>query len=169
MRWPVVVAVGRGRLMWVGRGRGGRPTRPNSVFPPFARSNRVEALESKRFTLWSAPSMSRHHRFSAPLPPARCRIGKRETNRIYFRCVRYGRTGTGPTTSAGTSSTSLPHTSLRDHRDAADFLVHLRQTSPEWLRHQRKGKDILLAILRSRKRPLSQELRSLADFMDLAG
>ncbi|MCK9895328.1 helix-turn-helix domain-containing protein [Frankia sp. AgB32] len=59
------------------------------------------------------------------------------------------------------------HAALRDHRDAADVLVHLRQNSPEWLRHQRKGKDVLSAILRSRKRPLSQELRSLVDFMEL--
>ncbi|MEX5707380.1 helix-turn-helix transcriptional regulator [Parafrankia sp. FMc6] len=60
------------------------------------------------------------------------------------------------------------HTDLRDYKDATDVLVHLRKDVPEWLRHQRKGKDILLTLLRSRKRSLSQELRSLADFLDVS-
>lgn len=60
------------------------------------------------------------------------------------------------------------HTDLRDYKDATDVLVHLRKNSPEWLRHQRKGKDILLTLLRSRKRSLSQELRNLADFLDVS-
>ncbi|KPM54857.1 transcriptional regulator [Frankia sp. R43] len=60
------------------------------------------------------------------------------------------------------------HTDLRDYRDATDVLVQLRKNSPEWLRHQRKAKDILLILLRSRKRSLSQELRDLADFLDVA-
>ncbi len=60
------------------------------------------------------------------------------------------------------------HTTLRDYRDATDILVHLRKNSPEWLRHQRKAKDVLLTILQSRKRSLGQELRSLADFLDIS-
>jgi hypothetical protein len=61
------------------------------------------------------------------------------------------------------------HTDLRDFKDATDILVGLRKNSPEWLQHQRKGKDILRKILKSRKRTLTHELRKLADFFDIAG
>lgn len=60
------------------------------------------------------------------------------------------------------------HTTLRDYRYATDILAHLRKNSPEWLRHQRKAKDVLLTILQSRKRSLGQELRGLADFLDIS-
>ncbi|WP_232292050.1 hypothetical protein [Frankia sp. QA3] len=60
------------------------------------------------------------------------------------------------------------HTTLRDYHDATSILVHLRKNSPEWLRPQRKAKDVLLTIVQSRKRSLGQELRGLADFLDIS-
>ncbi|OAA25201.1 putative transcriptional regulator [Frankia sp. EI5c] len=60
------------------------------------------------------------------------------------------------------------HTVLRDYKDATDVLVHLRKNAPEWLRHQRKGKDVLITLLHSRKRSLNEELRGLADFLDVS-
>ena len=60
------------------------------------------------------------------------------------------------------------HSAVGDYSDATGVLAHLRKNSPEWLRHQRKGRDILASILHRRRRPLNHELRDLAAFMDIS-
>ncbi|MGH8909811.1 MAG: helix-turn-helix domain-containing protein [Egibacteraceae bacterium] len=59
------------------------------------------------------------------------------------------------------------HAELGDYTDALDILTRLRATCPQWLRHQRMGRDITRMTLVSRKRTLTEQMRELADFYDI--
>jgi tetratricopeptide (TPR) repeat protein len=59
------------------------------------------------------------------------------------------------------------HAELGDYTDALDILTRLQKTCPQWLRHQRMGRDIVGMILSSRKRTLTEQMRELADFYDI--
>ena len=59
------------------------------------------------------------------------------------------------------------HAELADYTDALVILADLRSRAPQWLRHQRMGREVTRKILSSRTRALSAEMRALADFYDL--
>lgn len=59
------------------------------------------------------------------------------------------------------------HTELGGYTDALDILTRLRATCPQWLRHQRMGRDLTGMILSSRKRTLTEQMRELANFYDI--
>jgi hypothetical protein len=59
------------------------------------------------------------------------------------------------------------HAELADYNDALRILVGLRTQAPQWLRHQRMGREIARKIFHSRTRALPAEMRALADFYDL--
>ncbi len=56
---------------------------------------------------------------------------------------------------------------LRQRQEALAVLLELRSVAPNWLRHQRSAKSITSSLLRSAKRTIPQELRDLADFLDI--
>jgi tetratricopeptide (TPR) repeat protein len=59
------------------------------------------------------------------------------------------------------------HAELTNYTDALRILVGLRTQAPQWLRHQRMGREIARKIFHSRSRALPAEMRTLADFYDL--
>jgi len=61
------------------------------------------------------------------------------------------------------------HAGLGQHSDAIDVLAGLRATAPAWLRHQRMGRDVTRAVLASRSRSLTAQMRALADFYHVDG
>ncbi|MCF2525701.1 helix-turn-helix domain-containing protein [Yinghuangia soli] len=58
---------------------------------------------------------------------------------------------------------------LGRHQESMDELTYLRARSPEWLRHQNLGKDVLSGLLHKRKRTLTAEIRSMAVFLEITG
>jgi hypothetical protein len=61
------------------------------------------------------------------------------------------------------------HVALGQHTDAIDLLAALRASAPAWLRHQRMGRDVTRAVLASRSRRLTADMRVLADFYHIDG
>ncbi|MFI2188069.1 helix-turn-helix domain-containing protein [Streptomyces sioyaensis] len=61
------------------------------------------------------------------------------------------------------------HVLLGSHQDAMDELSQLRRSSGEWLTHQPMARYVMANILKTRKRTLTQEMRSMAAHLDLAG
>ena len=57
------------------------------------------------------------------------------------------------------------HTEQRDYTPAAEILLGIKHTAPEWLRYQRYARDITATLVTRRKRGLSPELVELADFL----
>ncbi|MEU8785249.1 helix-turn-helix transcriptional regulator [Streptomyces sp. NPDC048637] len=64
---------------------------------------------------------------------------------------------------------SRAHTLLRSHQDAMDELVNLRETADVWLTHQPLARRVMTDILKTRKRKLTAEIRSMAAHLGIAG
>lgn len=56
-----------------------------------------------------------------------------------------------------------------DPAEAAGIMTQLRVEHPEWLRYQQYGRDIVRKILALQPRTLTEDQRSLADFMNVEG
>ena len=56
----------------------------------------------------------------------------------------------------------------RDRQEATAVLLELRAVALNWLRHQRYAKSITGRLLRATPRAVSQELRDLADFLQIS-
>ncbi|MFI9391726.1 helix-turn-helix domain-containing protein [Streptomyces bauhiniae] len=54
------------------------------------------------------------------------------------------------------------HVLLGSHQDAMDELVNLRQTGGVWLTHQPMARRVMSDVLKTRKRTLTKEMRSMA-------
>ncbi|MCY0933592.1 helix-turn-helix domain-containing protein [Streptomyces sp. H34-S4] len=61
------------------------------------------------------------------------------------------------------------HAKLGSHQDAMDELCAIKETSPEWLRHQSMARYIMTDVLENRKRTLTQEMRDMASHLDITG
>ncbi|MFB6556294.1 helix-turn-helix domain-containing protein [Streptomyces sp. NPDC056405] len=61
------------------------------------------------------------------------------------------------------------HVLLGSHQDAMDELVNLRETADVWLTHQPMARRVMGDILKTRKRTLTEEMRSMAAHLGLAG
>lgn len=61
------------------------------------------------------------------------------------------------------------HVVLGSHQDAMDELLQLRHTSGEWLTHQPMARRVMGDILRTRKRTLTEDMRSMAAHLGIAG
>ncbi|MFD4553265.1 helix-turn-helix domain-containing protein [Streptomyces sp. NPDC058469] len=61
------------------------------------------------------------------------------------------------------------HVLLGSHQDAMDELVHLRDAADVWLTHQPMARRVMTDILSTRKRTLTEEMRSMAEFLGVAG
>lgn len=57
------------------------------------------------------------------------------------------------------------HTAQRDYIEAVDVLRGIQRNAPEWLRHQNYARDIMARLLHSRVRPVTDDMRELADFL----
>jgi transcriptional regulator with XRE-family HTH domain len=58
---------------------------------------------------------------------------------------------------------------LGSHQDAMDELVHLRDTADVWLTHQPMARRVMGSILKTRKRTLTEDMRSMAAHLGIAG
>ena len=56
----------------------------------------------------------------------------------------------------------------RNRQEATAVLLELRAAAPNWLRHQRYAKSITGRLLRATPRAVRQELRDLADFLQIS-
>ncbi|MFD3834785.1 helix-turn-helix domain-containing protein [Streptomyces sp. NPDC058642] len=61
------------------------------------------------------------------------------------------------------------HVVLGSHQDAMDELMRLRQTSGEWLTHQPMARRVMGDLLKTRKRTLTGDMRSMAAHLGIAG
>ncbi|MGW1052494.1 helix-turn-helix domain-containing protein [Streptomyces sp. NPDC001118] len=61
------------------------------------------------------------------------------------------------------------HVLLGSHQDAMDELVNLRETADVWLTHQPMARRVMGDILKTRKRTLTEEMRSMAAHLDITG
>ncbi|MGW7712702.1 helix-turn-helix domain-containing protein [Streptomyces chartreusis] len=61
------------------------------------------------------------------------------------------------------------HTLLGSHQDAMDELVNLRETADVWLTHQPMARRVMADVLKTRKRTLTEEMRSMAVHLGVAG
>ena len=61
------------------------------------------------------------------------------------------------------------HVVLGSHQDAMDELIQLRRTSGEWLTHQPLARYVMGDLLKTRKRTLTEEMRSMAAHLGVAG
>ncbi|MGP9020254.1 helix-turn-helix domain-containing protein [Streptomyces sp. BR1] len=61
------------------------------------------------------------------------------------------------------------HAMTGSHQDAMDELTQLRRTSGEWLTHQPMARYVMADLLKTRKRTLTQEMRSMATHLGVAG
>ncbi|MGK5640668.1 helix-turn-helix transcriptional regulator [Streptomyces sp. URMC 126] len=61
------------------------------------------------------------------------------------------------------------HVLLKSHQDAMNELTQLRHTSGAWLTHQPMARYIMLDILKTRKRTLTQDMRDMAAHLGVAG
>ncbi|MBD0746241.1 helix-turn-helix domain-containing protein [Streptomyces sp. CBMA152] len=61
------------------------------------------------------------------------------------------------------------HVMTGSHQDAMDELTQLRRTSGEWLTHQPMARYVMADLLKTRKRTLTQEMRSMATHLGVAG
>lgn len=56
----------------------------------------------------------------------------------------------------------------RNRQEVTTVLLELRAAAPNWLRHQRYAKSITSRLLRATPRAAPQELRDLADFLQIS-
>ncbi|ORT50599.1 helix-turn-helix transcriptional regulator [Frankia sp. KB5] len=149
------------------------------------RNNRVDAsddflslAEVAASRITGSGITGRHHQYFTTFNPNVVRMKRAEAliiaddPRGVLRIAEDVRDGAGKRRRSDNYSRHLldvaaAHAALRDFGDAVGVLTLLLRTAPEWLRHQRKGKDVLSTVLLSRKRRLSSELRELADFMQV--
>ncbi|MFJ8490582.1 helix-turn-helix domain-containing protein [Streptomyces sp. NPDC094038] len=61
------------------------------------------------------------------------------------------------------------HVMLGSHQDAMDELNRLRRTSGEWLTHQPMARRVMGDLLKTRKRTLTEDMRSMAAHLGVAG
>ncbi|MFD7020550.1 helix-turn-helix domain-containing protein [Streptomyces sp. NPDC059928] len=61
------------------------------------------------------------------------------------------------------------HVLLSSHQDAMDELINLRGTADVWLIHQPMARRVMADILRTRKRTLTEDMRSMAAHLGVAG
>ncbi|MFD8914832.1 helix-turn-helix domain-containing protein [Streptomyces sp. NPDC059575] len=61
------------------------------------------------------------------------------------------------------------YTILGSHQDAMDELCSIKETSSEWLKHQKMARRVMGDILTRRKRTLTQEMRDMASHLGIAG
>ncbi|ASQ95532.1 helix-turn-helix transcriptional regulator [Streptomyces sp. 11-1-2] len=61
------------------------------------------------------------------------------------------------------------HVLLGSHQDAMDELVNLRETGDVWITHQPMARRVMENILKARKRTLTEEMRSMAAHLGIAG
>lgn len=61
------------------------------------------------------------------------------------------------------------HVLLGSHQDAMDELVGLRETGDVWITHQPMARRVMKDILETRKRTLTEEMRSMAAHLGIAG
>ncbi|MFJ8313079.1 MULTISPECIES: helix-turn-helix domain-containing protein [unclassified Streptomyces] len=61
------------------------------------------------------------------------------------------------------------HIMTGSHQDAMGELTQLRRTSGEWLTHQPMARYVMADLLKTRKRTLTQEMRSMATHLGVAG
>ncbi|MEU5630944.1 helix-turn-helix domain-containing protein [Streptomyces rishiriensis] len=64
---------------------------------------------------------------------------------------------------------SRAHALLGSHQDAMDELVNLRETADVWLTHQPLARRVMTDILKTRKRTLTEDMRSMAAHLGIAG
>ncbi|MEV5509525.1 helix-turn-helix domain-containing protein [Streptomyces orinoci] len=78
----------------------------------------------------------------------------------------------GPSTNDGNRFTldlARAHTRTGDLSAAMEELVQVRETFPEWLRHQSMAAETMEEILRKRKRTLTTEMRDMAAYLGVVG
>ncbi|RRQ89702.1 helix-turn-helix domain-containing protein [Streptomyces griseofuscus] len=61
------------------------------------------------------------------------------------------------------------HVLLGSHQDAMDELVNLRETADVWLTHQPMARRVMEDLLKTRKRTLTEEMRSMAAHLNITG
>ncbi|UIX33503.1 helix-turn-helix domain-containing protein [Streptomyces sp. GQFP] len=61
------------------------------------------------------------------------------------------------------------HVGLGSHQDAMDELTRIRRTSSEWMTHQPMARLVMADILKTRKRTLTEDMRSMAAHLRVAG
>ncbi|QFQ99917.1 helix-turn-helix transcriptional regulator [Streptomyces phaeolivaceus] len=61
------------------------------------------------------------------------------------------------------------HIALGSHQDGMDELMQLRRTSGEWLTHQPMARRVMADVLKTRKRTLTKDMRSMAAHLGVAG
>lgn len=59
------------------------------------------------------------------------------------------------------------HLGMRNYTEAFDILRHIRRDVPQWIQHQRLARDLMAAVLERRARPVTSDMRELADFLRL--
>lgn len=62
---------------------------------------------------------------------------------------------------------TVAHAGAGNRSEALAILTRLRETAPQWLRHQRAGRSAAGSLLRSPARVLPENARALADFYDI--
>ncbi|AZS72328.1 transcriptional regulator [Streptomyces lydicus] len=58
---------------------------------------------------------------------------------------------------------------LGSHQDAMDELTHLRETAGVWLTHQPMARRVMGSVLKTRKRTLTHDMRSMAAHLGITG
>ncbi|MGW1720783.1 helix-turn-helix domain-containing protein [Streptomyces sp. NPDC002156] len=61
------------------------------------------------------------------------------------------------------------HVVLGSHQDAMDELTRIRRTASEWMTHQPMARRVMADILKTRKRTLTEDMRSMAAHLRVAG
>lgn len=61
------------------------------------------------------------------------------------------------------------YSALGSHQDAMDELVHLRDTADVWLTHQPMARRVMEGVLKTRKRTLTEDMRSMAAHLGITG
>ncbi|MFD7605121.1 helix-turn-helix domain-containing protein [Streptomyces mirabilis] len=61
------------------------------------------------------------------------------------------------------------HLLLGSHQDVMDELMHLRDVSGEWVKHQPLARRVMGDVLHKRKRTLTADMRSMASHLGVAG
>ncbi|MFB8350957.1 helix-turn-helix domain-containing protein [Streptomyces niveus] len=61
------------------------------------------------------------------------------------------------------------HAKLGSHQDAMEELSTIKESSPEWLRHQAMARRVMTDILERRKRTLTQDMRDMAVHLGVSG
>jgi hypothetical protein len=61
------------------------------------------------------------------------------------------------------------HVLLGSHQDAMDELVNLRNTADLWLTHQPMARRVMGSVLKTRKRTLTEDMRSMAAHLGITG